>query len=369
MKHKTIISTALAALAAALAFTSCDKLGYGKNPSAEGEGGGRSGTPTSFSVHFVKNLKTAALAALPDTNEFILTVTDSRGVKIYDGAFGAAPEKFETSPGSYTVRAVSCEFSSPLFECPQFGDEQVVKLEENQQLSLRLNCRQLNSGLRLNVDYSFRVSYPDAVLYASSNGGRLMYTYTEARYGFFKPGSITLQMERGGSTVQLFTRQIEAQEMLTINLSASGGPSEPFSGISLALDTCRTWTVEDYRYGDAEGSDISSALSIEEAKARVGEKSLWVYGYVVGGDMTSSSCSFQKPFTSRTNIALAAKSTCKDKEACIAVQLQKGDIRDAVNLVDNPDLLGKKIFLKGSIVEAYFGITGLQNLSEYSLGE
>ena len=369
MKGKTFFSAALAALITTSSIiVSCDKLGYGTTRENKPENPEQNHGKSAFSVHFVKQVKPLSLATIPDTNDFILSVTDSRGSKLYEGPFSAAPERFETGAGSYTVKAVSSEFSSPVFESPQFGDEQVVKLEEGQNLCVRLNCRQLNSGLRLNVDYSFRVSYPDAVLYASSTSGRLMYTYTESRYGFFAPGSITLQIEDGGKTTQLFTRQLAAQEMLTVNLSAAGGPAEPSSGITLALDTCRTWTVEDYCYGDAEGGDISSALSIDEAKARVGEKAVWVYGYIVGGDLTSSSCSFQAPFTSRTNIAIAAKSSCTDKDACIAVQLQKGDIRDAINLVDHPGLLGSRIFLKGNIVEAYFGVTGLQGLSEYSLG-
>jgi hypothetical protein len=49
------------------------------------------------------------------------------------------------------------------------------------------------------------------------------------------------------------------------------------------------------------------------------------------------------------------------------VQLQQGDIRDALNLVDNPELLGRQVFLKGNIVPSYYGLPGLQGLSEYAL--
>ena len=63
---------------------------------------------------------------------------------------------------------------------------------------------------------------------------------------------------------------------------------------------------------------------------------------------------------------LASKSSCREKDDCISVQLNSGKIRDALNLVDNPSLLGKKIYLKGDIVEAYYGIPGVQAISEYS---
>ena len=51
----------------------------------------------------------------------------------------------------------------------------------------------------------------------------------------------------------------------------------------------------------------------------------------------------------------------------MSVQLPAGELRDDLNLVDNPHLLGRKICLKGNIVEAYYGIPGMKNVSEYEL--
>ena len=51
----------------------------------------------------------------------------------------------------------------------------------------------------------------------------------------------------------------------------------------------------------------------------------------------------------------------------MSVQLAKGDIRDDLNLVDHPELLGRQVFLLGDIVESYYGIPGVQNISEYRL--
>ena len=114
------------------------------------------------------------------------------------------------------------------------------------------------------------------------------------------------------------------------------------------------------------GQDKETAFSVAQAKDHVGDTDVWVYGYIVGGDLTSSKCSFEGPFSSRTNIVLATKSTCTDKESCISVQLPSGKIRDALNLVDHEDNLGRKVFLKGDIVASYYGIVGVQSVSEYS---
>jgi hypothetical protein len=89
----------------------------------------------------------------------------------------------------------------------------------------------------------------------------------------------------------------------------------------------------------------------------------------VGGDLTSAGngISFAAPFSSMTCLAIAARTSVSEKSSCMSVQLSKGDFRDALNLVDHPELLGRKIFLKGDIVSAYYGIPGIQNLTEYSL--
>ena len=48
----------------------------------------------------------------------------------------------------------------------------------------------------------------------------------------------------------------------------------------------------------------------------------------------------------------------------IAVQLPAGEIRTALNIVDNESNLGKKVKLNGSI-EKYFGAAGFKSVKEY----
>ena len=116
-----------------------------------------------------------------------------------------------------------------------------------------------------------------------------------------------------------------------------------------------------------KGDSISDALTVSQATASAGEEDVWVSGYIVGGDLTSSSASFETPFTSRTNILLGSRSSASDRSSCLSVSLQSGYIRDELNLVDNPFLLGRKVCIKGDIVEAYYGLPGLKNLTDFEL--
>lgn len=67
---------------------------------------------------------------------------------------------------------------------------------------------------------------------------------------------------------------------------------------------------------------------------------------------------------SNTNIIIADNPNETDASKCIPVQLPKGEVREKLNLVDNPGNLGKKVTLTGKI-EKYFGIAGLRDTSAY----
>lgn len=196
-----------------------------------------------------------------------------------------------------------------------------------------------------------------------------MYGYSEKRTAYFFPGGVSLMLSESGADQILMTRNLSARDMLTISVTAASRSSE--ESIRVAVDTSRTWLYEDYVIGggtgDDKGGDVSSSITVSQARDSAGAEDVWVCGYIVGGDLSSSSASFTAPFSSRTNLLLGPKSSTKDKDACLSVQLLSGDIRDALNLVDNPSLLGRKIYLKGDVVTAYYGIPGLKNVSDYEL--
>ena len=311
-------------------------------------------------------LSTRTSYDIPDTNDFILTVLDSKGAEVYRGRYGDSPESLDVPSGSYTVEAVSGEFSAPKFSAPQYGDRQVVAVSSGADTRVELICRQLNAGVKLNIAPDFLTSFPGGSLLLRSDDGKLLYSYSEKRIAYFNPGNVSLILSDGGKDEVLLTRTVESQEILVLNVSA---PPQGTSrqGISVSVDTTRNWTVEDYVIGQGgdKGGSQETAYNVGQARAAAGAEDVWVCGYIVGGDLSSSSASFTPPFKSRTNLLLASRSSVTDKSSCLSIQLQKGDIRDALNLVDNPDILGLEIYLKGDIVEAYYGITGLQNITEY----
>lgn len=330
-----------------------------------------------ISTSFVSEsyLATKASFEVPDTSDFTLSVTRSDGKVIYSGAYGASPEQLLVSAGTYTVKAVSGEFPRPAFDSPQYGDEQCVVVRSGESAKVKLMCVQLNAGMRLKVSPSFLTAYPKGLLYLKSNDGKLLWAYRESRTAFFKPGAVSLILSNEGVEKTLLSRTLMSQDMFVLSVSATAptsGQSADKGGISIAVDTTRHWSSGSFVIGGSgsssgtdEGAD--NALGVGEVKSHSGEEDVWVCGYIVGGDLSSSATGikFSGPFSSETNIALAARSSVSSKSSCISIQLPSGDVREALNLVTNPENLGRKVFVKGDIVSSYYGLPGVKNVTEY----
>ena len=356
MKKKILIAVILPFMAA------CEMLGDGTTSEGEGK------LEVSFSD--VMNDDTRAGVEIPDTNDFILTVTGPDGKSVYSGSYGDAPEAVKVKAGSYNVKVVSREFERPMFSAPQFGDEQCVVVPSDGVVSVKLLCTQLNSGIRLKIAPSFLTSYPDAALMLKSGDGGLPYSYRETRIAYFKSGDVSLVMSRGGSDEVLMTRWMEPNEILTlkVDVSKTGGVTAG-KGISVSVDTARFWVEDSYVIGEdaVRGETSDDPMGVSQAKASIGSKGVWVSGYIVAGDLTSASASFEGPFKSDTNLAIGPKKTVSDRNSCLSVQLPSGDLRDALNLVAHPDNLGRRLVLKGDIVESYYGLVGVKNITDYLL--
>lgn len=353
----------IGAMALAVAAVSCNKI-----PSENVQG--------TLSWNFSLRLSTRSALDLPDTDAFVLTVKNSAGETLYEGAYGDSPESMLLNPGSYTVKAVSRKFEKPEFSAPQFGDEQIVVVQSGKEAKARLNCTQLNSGVRLKIDSDFKSVYPNGSIKVTSSDGELGFGLSEKRIGYFNPGNVSVVMNDGTSSNVLLTRFLDPCEILTLGISCpSSKPSDPEKGgrLAITVDTSRVWNNLSYEIGSGTGGEPgtsqSTAYSVAQAKEHIGEKGVWVCGYIVGGDLTSSKdgISFNAPFSSMTCIAIASRSSVTTKSSCLSVKLAKGDIRSALNLADHPELLGSKVYLKGDLIAAYYGIPGIENLTEYAM--
>ena len=324
-------------------------------------------------------------AEIPDTNDFILSVSNAQGKVLYEGAYGNSPESLLVDAGSYTVAVHSDEFTAPGFSRPVYGDEQVVVVKAGASVTVRLNCVLENAGVRLRIAPDFLTSYPDGVLFLKSGDTRLMYGYSEKRIAYFKPGPVSLILNDGGKDETLLNRTLEGRTILTLNISAPYGGSAAGSSISVAVDTAKVWNNESFVIGgggsgggsggegggsdeDGHGEAVDNAYSVSQAPSHVGEDNVWVFGYIVGGDLSTAGTTVKTAkFTKATHLAIAARSSVTAKASCVAVELPKGSVRDALNLVDHPDLVGTRVYLKGSLVVSYFGTTGLKGVSDYVL--
>ncbi|MBR6055209.1 MAG: DUF4493 domain-containing protein [Bacteroidales bacterium] len=367
--------TAILAAAAILAVPSCeDFFGTGKK-SEKGNGAPLTSLRWSFSGAGL----TRATYDIPDTNDFVLSITGPGGSILYNGPYGASPEILPVSPGTYTLKVVSTDASLPAFDTPVYGDEEIVIVKEGEDVAVRFDCSLINSGIRLRVTPDFTAAYPGGQLFVSGDGGSLPYGFREERTAFFNPGIVSLELAMGDKRETVFSRALYAGEILSLKVSAgsqsSSGDSQssPGKSSSIQLDTSAVYLDDECVIGEVSaeaGSSIEKAMGLAEAKASVGRTGVWVRGFIVGGDLSSgSSMKTEPPFSKDTHFAIASRSSTTDKASCMAVELKKGSIRDALNLVSNPSLLRRDIFIKGDIVESYFSIPGIKNVTEYSLKE
>ena len=98
--------------------------------------------------------------------------------------------------------------------------------------------------------------------------------------------------------------------------------------------------------------------------------SFFVKGYIVGQingkSMNESSVETAAPFTPsegktyNTNILIASNPDETNMDLMVPVQLPSGDLRTALNLPENEDMLKKEVLLYGNL-EKYFGAPGVKS--------
>ena len=119
---------------------------------------------------------------------------------------------------------------------------------------------------------------------------------------------------------------------------------------------------------DGDGSE-AMPYSVGQAITKAGTGTAWVKGYIIGCMNSNNNYTLEvtAPFTVASNVYIADKKDEDITSRMLPVQLVAGsEIRAAVNLVDNPDNLGKTLSIQGSL-ENYFQQPGLKNPTAYKL--
>ncbi|MBD5340243.1 MAG: hypothetical protein HDR94_01565 [Bacteroides sp.] len=163
-------------------------------------------------------------------------------------------------------------------------------------------------------------------------------------------------------------------------LTGNGGTASDVEvdGITIGSGTTPE-PVEGLPNGDGSESTPFSASQVN-AMSTTNSVNLytdvWVTGYIVGYVDTGiksyaadESAKFTVPATVATNLLLANSPDEKDWNKCISVNLpSKSDSRTQLNLMDNPENLGKLLNIKGNVTR-YVGLSGVKEPSEFNLGE
>ena len=142
-------------------------------------------------------------------------------------------------------------------------------------------------------------------------------------------------------------------------------------------DTTPTDTI-DRNTGERDGSiqhpftadDIATGSLgwyVNDAHIELADK--WVSGYIVGyiAGKNIEYTVFDIGYT-ESNIVLASSPDETDVVNIVPVQLSKGgryqETRDALNLADNPDMLGQPVLVRGTIC-TYMGTIGIKKTNDY----
>ena len=120
--------------------------------------------------------------------------------------------------------------------------------------------------------------------------------------------------------------------------------------------------------GDDQGGagSYSSPYTVSTAVAAGSGSGVYVKAYIVGyvsGQVLSEGAHFTADGCDvKTNLLIADSASETDVTKCMPVQLPSGNVRNGLNLQDNPGNYKKEVLLYGNI-EKYFGATGVKSVT------
>ncbi|MBB3696597.1 hypothetical protein KMW28_23810 [Flammeovirga yaeyamensis] len=116
---------------------------------------------------------------------------------------------------------------------------------------------------------------------------------------------------------------------------------------------------------EGDGESLATAYNVTAAQENQDENDVWVKGKIVG-TLSNNNLNLGLSGAVASNIAIAVNEDETLMANVVPVQLPNNSfIREQVNIVDNPDNLGKQVWIKGNTI-AYFGIPGLKSPTSFS---
>lgn len=113
-------------------------------------------------------------------------------------------------------------------------------------------------------------------------------------------------------------------------------------------------------------ADIRTLNPQSTSEIADGQAGVWVEGYIVGY-YNNYKYAFTAEGAPYANVLLAPTADCTDESKVIDIQLvAKSDTRAALNLGDNPTMLGAHVMVKGDVLK-YNSMPGIKNTSAYKI--
>lgn len=147
--------------------------------------------------------------------------------------------------------------------------------------------------------------------------------------------------------------------MGTYGVTGNNGSADEFDLEGVEIIVGGTGTEDD-------PFDVSKVIGFNPQSTTDSEHpGVWVKGYIVG-TYHDYGAHFETANASNNNILLADSPDVKDKAKCIDVQLPYGSVREALNLANNPSMMGAQVELYGDVLK-YNTMPGLKNTTKYKV--
>lgn len=301
-----------------------------------------------------------------EIDDFILSIYDMKDHLLVRETIGNLPEQVTLPADRYKVTVYSMEFTDPKFDTPCFSGETEIEIAADETKEIHLTCTQINAGIKILWSNEFAEAYSTYQAEVRSGSARLVYSSVETRTGYFLPGTVTLHISADGQEMHGGSIFLNAKDMVNATLRPVATSSGALS-VSLTIDETINERNLDIFPDPAGENSQDNPYNIAKAIERQGGTEVWVEGYIVGSK-PSSGWEFTNSATwQASNIVLADNADETDSYKCIPVELpSSGSIRNSLNLPANPELLKKKILIRGNLL-VYHSRPGLRNITAYSI--